>query len=103
MADTIKIFGSNLPKPVVFGGGALVLVGGVYYYRKNKASAAANTAIAAAGTNAVDPATGYPYGSPEDAAALSTQSAHVDPSTLASGGYGFTGYAGGSGSGIFGS
>lgn len=100
MADTIKIFGSNLPKPVVFGGAGLVLVGGVYYYRKNKASQAANSAIQQAGTNETDPATGYPYGSPEDAAALQTQNAYVSPS---GGGYGFTGYAGGSGSSVFGS
>lgn len=100
MADTVKIFGSNLPKPVVIGGGAAILIGGVFYYRKNKANAASQASVDAAGSNEIDPATGYPYGSPEDAAALTTQGNYQSPNI---GGYGFTGYAGSSGASAFGS
>jgi hypothetical protein len=88
MADTIKIFGSNVPKPVALGGGAAILIGGVFYYRKNKQNAAAQASVDAAGTNEIDPATGYPYGSPEDAAALNAQNNYISPS-------GAGGYSGG--------
>lgn len=86
MADTIKIFGSNVPKPLAIGGGAAILIGGVFYYRKNQQKAASDASITTAGTNEIDPATGYPYGSPEDAAALNAQNQYVNPSG---------GYAGG--------
>jgi hypothetical protein len=99
MADTIKVFGSNIPKPIAIGGGALVLVGGIYYYRKNKTERANAQSVTDAGTNEIDPATGYPYGSPEDAAALQTQNSYA---SVGGGGYGYTGYTGGSGSGVFG-
>lgn len=49
MTDTIKIFGSNVPKPVVYGGGALVGIGTIYFYRKQKASQAQKNAIDQAG------------------------------------------------------
>lgn len=94
----------KIPKWGVY---ALVIGGaGVAYlvyrnYESNKASAAAAatatpapTSPAAGGTAAssvsIDPATGYPYGSPEDTAALASQSAEygsvgvagsIDPST----------------------
>ena|SRR5258707_4168566 len=90
MADTFKIFGSNVPKSVAFGGGGLILVGGVYYYRKQKTSQANKASVTAAGTDSIDPATGYPYGSPEDAAALQTQGNYQSPI-----GGGYSGYSGG--------
>src|ERR1700757_1216649 len=99
MADTIKVFGSNIPKPVAIGGAGVVLVGGIYYYRKQKANQAQQASIDQAGGTTIDPATGYPYGSAEDAAALSAQNNYQLPG---SSGYGFTGYGGGSGSGAFG-
>lgn len=99
MADTVKVFGNNIPKPVAIGGGAVVLIGGVYFYRTKKQKSDAAASVANAGSSEIDPATGYPYGSPEDAAALNTQDNYQMPST--GGGYGFQGYAGGSG-GIFG-
>lgn len=103
MADTIKLFGQNVPKTAAIAGGGIVLVGGVYYYRKNKTASAAQASVATAGASEIDPATGYAYGSPEDAAALSTQNGYASPGGLAAGGgYGFTGYAGGSGGGVFG-
>lgn len=100
MPDTIKLFGSNVPKPVVIGGGAAILIGGVFYYRQNKQKAADQASIDAAGASAIDPATGYPYGSPEDATALTAQGNYQSPDI---GGYGFTGYAGSSGASAFGS
>ena len=96
MADTVNIGGKPFNKNLVIGGVGIVLIGGVYYYRKNKQTAAAQASVNAAGTDAIDPATGYPYGSAEDAAAINAQSGYVDPSSLG-GGYGYTGYAGGSG------
>lgn len=92
MADTIKIFGSNVPKPVVIGGGAAILVGGIFYYRKNQANAASKASVDAAGSSEIDPATGYPYGSAEDAAALAAQGNYQNP---IQGAYGFAGYGGG--------
>ncbi len=99
MADTIKVLGNNIPKPVAIGGGIIVLAGGVYFYRTKKQKSDAAASVAAAGSSEIDPATGYPFGSPEDAAAMSTQDNYQLPT--AGGGYGFQGYAGGSG-GVFG-
>lgn len=100
MPDTIKIFGSNVPKPIVIGGGAAIVIGGVFYYRKNKEDAASKASVDAASSSEIDPATGYPYGSAEDAAALASQDSYQSPSPS---GYGYTGYAGGSGAVPFGS
>lgn len=101
MPDTVNVAGKPVNKTLLIGGVGIVLVAGVYYYRKNKATAASQASVDTAGQSAIDPATGYPYGSPEDAAALSAQGNYQNPTTL--GGYGYTGYAGGSGSGSFGS
>lgn len=92
MADTIKVFGSNVPKPLVIGGGAAIIIGGIFYYRKNQANAASQASVNAAGSSEIDPATGYPYGSAEDAAALSSQGNYQNP---IQGAYGFAGYGGG--------
>jgi hypothetical protein len=103
MADTFKIGGKNVDKTYVYVGVGIVLVAGVYYYRKNKASSDAAAAqaqsVANAGSQAIDPATGYPYGSAEDQAALATQSnsaAGTGDGTLG-GGYGYSGYSAGYG------
>lgn len=73
-------------------GGALALLVGVYVYRKKQsAAAAASSQTAGSGASpsaATDPATGYPYGSAEDTAALQA-------SAMAS----YGGYAGGAGGG----
>lgn len=100
MDGTFKIGGKSVDKTYVYVGVGIVLVAGVYYYRKNKASAASQASVNAAGSTSIDPATGYPYGSAEDAAALQSQGNYQSP--VAQGGYGYTGYAGGSGSGNFG-
>jgi hypothetical protein len=61
---------------IIVGGAVLIL--GIAYYRSKKAGDAA--AIASAGASVgVDPATGFLYGSPEDAAALANQGSYVTP------------------------
>lgn len=101
MADTVKLFGSNIPKPVVIGGGVIAFAASAYFYRTKKQANDAQASIDAAGSTNIDPATGYPYGSPEDAASLGNQDNYSLPGG-AGGGYGYTGYAGGSGGGVFG-
>lgn len=91
MADQIKIGNQHYPKMAVFGGVGLVLIAAVIYYRKKQQAAAANAqqaSVTAASTNEIDPATGYAYGSAEDAAALQTQGNYQDPSQN----YGYYGY-----------
>lgn len=91
---TIPGFGHTKKTTLYAVGVGAVLVIGVAYYRSKKSAAAAQAAsVAQAGSNATDPATGYPYGSPEDAAALATQTSYYQ----ATGGYGGDGgYYGGS-------
>lgn len=92
-----EIFGKQIPKQTLFiGAGAAGLLGvAMYRYKKQQAATNATAAAAAAavapGTGAgssdgTDPATGFPYGSTEDAAALTSQGQYVDPSMY--GGYG---------------
>lgn len=85
MTDTIKIFGSEVKKKNAIIGG--VVIGGfgiLYYIRQKKAAAAAaqaaaDTAAGQADGSNVDPQTGYPYGSPEDQAALAAMSGGILP------------------------
>jgi len=70
---TVKIFGQSMSKKTLMiaalvGAGVL----GYAYYSKRK-NASSGTAAAGA-TGSIDPATGYPYGSAEDTAALAAQS-----------------------------
>lgn len=79
--NNIKIGGQEYPKVAVYGGLGVVAIAAIFYYRnKKQQSDAAVASVAQAGTNAIDPATGYPYGSAEDAAALSSQDAYQSPS-----------------------
>lgn len=105
MADTVKLPGfGNVPKPVVIGGGIAAFTVGIYFYRNKKQQQdAAAQSVANAGQTEIDPATGYPYGSAEDNAALASQATYqVNGLDTSLSGYGYTGYAGGSGGGIFG-
>jgi hypothetical protein len=80
MADSFKIGGMNIPKPVAIIAGGAAVIGGAVYYRGKQSAAAANAAAATAGANTgIDPSTGYPYGSTEDASALGAQSAFINP------------------------
>lgn len=91
MADTIHLpgMGETKKSTAYMIGAGLVVVGGIAYYRSKKTAAAAQAAsVAQAGGTTTDPATGYPYGSAEDAAALAAQSNYNT-------GAGYGGYAGG--------
>jgi hypothetical protein len=70
-------------KKIYLIGGAVGVgvVGWIYLHNK---SSAANSAGASSDSSSIDPATGYPYGSAQDTAALaaqSTDSSDVDPAT----------------------
>lgn len=85
MAGDIKLPIVGPTKPVVVyvlgAGFAGVLI--VAYVRHKKNATAAPTEASAEG---VDPATGYAYGSPEDAQALASQSAYQNPTDYGGGG-----------------
>jgi hypothetical protein len=80
MPDTFKVGGTQIKKQTAYIAGAgLALVFGIAWYR-SKQQAQQNTSAANAGANTgIDPATGYPYGSAEDAAALANQGQYVNP------------------------
>lgn len=86
---------------VYVGGGLLVVIVSVVWYRsRQQANAAAATAAAGANTG-IDPATGYPYGSAEDAAALANQGNYINPSQPYTGVGGSSSVGTGTGSGTF--
>jgi hypothetical protein len=92
-----EIFGKNLSKQDMWIGGGAVAVFGIGYYRyrkQQKADQAAADAATAPGTGAgssdqIDPATGFPYGSAEDAAALTAQAGYNSPVNGLNGGGGY--------------
>lgn len=86
MADTVHLPGLGEVKKGYAIAGGVAIVGGFYvmYRRQQQANA---TAAAGANTG-IDPATGYAFGSPEDAAALSAQQSYVNPTTNVGGGGG---------------
>jgi hypothetical protein len=103
MADTVNLMGNKVPKAVAYGGAGVAGLAAIYFYRTKKQKQDAQASVDAAGSTDIDPATGYPYGSPEDAASLANQNNYqMAGGSGIGGGYGFTGYAGGSGSGVFG-
>lgn len=83
---TMNLGGMHMKKNTVIiaaAGGVLVI--GVLIYRHKQAQ---SKAVADAGANTgIDPATGYAYGSPEDAAALANQQNYVNPADYTSGIY----------------
>ncbi len=89
MADTITIAGHKVNKIAAAGAGIGLAVVAIYLYRRHQASAAAAAssapATSTADTSQIDPETGYPYGSPEDQAALQSMGT----------GYGYGTYGGG--------
>lgn len=100
-----RIFGMKKNEAIVAGVGAAALLGIVLYrYQKQQQAAQAAAAAAAAaqapGTGAgtsdeIDPSTGFPYGSAEDASALTTMSGYNSP--VAGLGYNDTSYLYGGG------
>lgn len=94
-----EIFGKQVSKGTIYVGvGAAGLLGiALVRYRKQQqaaaATAAANAAAQAPGTgngasDQIDPATGFPYGSAQDAAALTAQAGYNFPTTGYQYGYG---------------
>lgn len=67
----------NKKTAVVVGGFVLALAGIVWYRQRKAAQQAAS--VAAVGGSLINPATGFPYGSAEDAAALAAQGNYVSP------------------------
>lgn len=76
MPDTITFAGKKFPKKGAYVAiGGVVVVGGFVYYRRQQSAAAASTDttatdVSTADQSNIDPATGFPYGSAEDSAAL---------------------------------
>lgn len=91
MAETVKLPGIGpVSKTTALALGAVALaVVGVGLYRSRQASAAAGTGDTT--SSQIDPATGYPYGSAEDEAALAQQAASL------AGGVGLSDFTGSSG------
>jgi len=93
MADTVDVLGKPVPKKTAYivGGLAAAVVAYALYKRHQNAAAAttaASTTTGAADTSNIDPATGFAYGTPEDAAALQAQSGYYAGSGV---GGGYTG------------
>lgn len=86
----VPVFGEVPKKTALLVGGGIALLVGIMYYRGKKASAAA-ASVAAAGSSEINPATGFAYGSPEDAAAMAAQAAYVTPGGVGTGGGGSPG------------
>jgi hypothetical protein len=79
MPDTVNLPGigkTNKNTAYLLGGG-VVLLGGIAWYRSRNAAGSSSSTTAAADTTQIDPATGFPYGSAEDAAALAQQASYV--------------------------
>jgi hypothetical protein len=86
---TLPGVGSIPKKSMYIGVGVVIFIIGIAWYRSKKsASTAAAASVAAAGSTTTDPATGFPYGSPEDAAALAAQAQYQSPGGA---GYGYGG------------
>jgi hypothetical protein len=74
---TINLFGKKVKtQTVLLGAGSVIVVAvGIGYYRSKKAASSAAAANAATtSANDIDPATGFPSGSPQDEAALAGMS-----------------------------
>lgn len=99
-AGTVDLPGfGHIKKGYALAGAGVLLVIVVVWYRQRQ-SAQAATAAATAATDAVtsdtsatdiDPATGYPYGSAEDQAALEAQSSYTGDSSYLGDYYGYSG------------
>jgi hypothetical protein len=74
-SGTVKIFGQSVSKKTLMIGGLIGAgVLGYAWYRKSKNGGSSTSAAAdTSATAGIDAATGYPYGSAEDTAALSAQ------------------------------
>lgn len=86
MSD-VKVPGLGTQKKTtvyMVGAGVIVVIGVAYYRRKKSASSTSTTGTT--DPTAIDPATGFAYGSTEDATALAGQSAYQNPVDYGGGG-----------------
>jgi len=84
LEGTVKTpLGTVQKKTLLIGVGAVALFGGIVWYRQRNLGGSSDVVAEDAPIN---PATGYPYGSPEDAAALQSQAAYVSPAAGGGGG-----------------
>jgi hypothetical protein len=80
LEGTIKTpFGVVQKKTALVVGGGVVVLGAIVWYRQRNSSAASTNTTPTDGE--IDPATGFAYGSAEDAAALAAQSSYTTPSS----------------------
>ena len=88
MAETVKLpaFGEQKKSTVYIVGGLVVVVVAVGYYRSKKAAASAVPSGQGIDSTSIDPATGFAYGSAEDAAALNSQASYIQPAQYGYGG-----------------
>lgn len=94
LSGTLKTpLGDVSKKTAILGGGAAVIAA-IIWYRSYQAKQAKAASVAAAGQSEINPATGYPYGSAEDAAALSAQAGYQFPTGGGGGTSGGTGTVG---------
>lgn len=85
LEGTVKTpIGTFPKKTVVLVGGGIAVLAVIVYFRQ-KANA---TDPSLAGAAEINPATGYPFGSAEDAAAMAAQAAYISPGGVGSGGGG---------------
>jgi hypothetical protein len=89
MADTIKLPGVGPVKKqyVYIVGAGLVVVGGVAWYRSRNASSS-SAVVEPTESSPINPATGFPYGSTEDANALAGQGFSYSGGIIGGGGGG---------------
>lgn len=85
MSDIKTPLGSIDKKTAYIIGGGIVVVAGIVYYRQKKAAATSNIP-ADNSSNEIDPATGFPYGTTEDAQALAAQNNYATVGGGSSGG-----------------
>lgn len=79
----VPVFGSQKKTTVYVVGGVVVVFLGVSFYRARSNKPAISTDP---GDNAINPATGFPYGSAEDAQATAANSAYQNPVDYGGGG-----------------
>lgn len=86
LEGTIKTpLGTVQKKTALIVGGGVAIFGVIIWYRQKQLGGTSDTTTTDA---QIDPATGYAYGSPEDAAALAQQASYVSPGGNTGGGGG---------------
>lgn len=83
LEGTVKTpFGAVQKKTALILGGGVVILGGIVWYRQKQQAKTATPNSDQTGE--IDPATGFPYGSAEDAAALAAQTSYQSASSSSS-------------------